>query len=85
MSAYWTAVNGGSLGDAIKAGAIAGATAYVLQSGGVPLEGKMVVGGLASVAQGGKFLPGALAAGFSSAAGGIVGPVIGDAGPSGML
>jgi len=91
-SAALTKLNGGSWGDALRAGAIAGGTALAffglhdLQPGGWAADfggslAKTVahgfVGGISSVAGGGSFQDGFLAAGFTQAAslGGVFGKV----------
>jgi hypothetical protein len=76
-----TGVNGGDLGDSVKAAAITFATAEAFQAVNAPgaitnpaarIAASATIGGLSSVASGGNFQSGFLAAGFTSLAGPII-------------
>ena len=78
-AAYLAGVNGGSLGDMLKAAIIAGASSYAgssIANSGMSIAAQVgtsaVVGGIASAASGGDFGKGFLSAGFTAFAGAVV-------------
>jgi len=81
MNAAVTYSNGGSLGDALKAGAISYGTAMAfsglhgMEQGVMKVVAHGVVGGLSAAASGGNFKSGFLAAGFTTGLGSQIGRI----------